>query len=179
MLLLVVSRLILVPFGWRVHKDAGEQQGVYISLLTEGEQKIMPNALAELPCSEPGPPESQAIPQSVADLSQRVAAWKPAWPGNDQSVMAGFVPRMTRLDRCPYGWKPHPKDLGQIIADSNEQETIRLMFGAVRSWGMGAREICRYLDSRGCKRRGGKRWAGAQSLVRAILARPKRENGLY
>src|ERR1700704_5913667 len=32
--------------------------------------------------------------------------------------------RMTRADRCPFGWRPDPADQDQLIEDAEEQEAI-------------------------------------------------------
>ena len=142
----------------------------------------MPNALAEPPCSEPRPSKSPTIAQSVADLSQRVAALE-ARLARKRPVSRGFgywigrrhVPRMTRPDRCPFGWKPDPSNPALLIQDGFEQHTIWYLIEAAQNPAMGPRALCRFLDSRGCKRRGGKRWAGAHSLVTSILKRHSAE----
>jgi len=33
--------------------------------------------------------------------------------------------RMTGPDGCPYGWRPDPADPDQLVADADEQATIR------------------------------------------------------
>ncbi len=78
--------------------------------------------------------------------------------------------RMTRPDRCPYGWRPHPHYPERLIEDTAEQHTIfRLVELAMVP--VSFRELCRRLDRAGCTRRGGKKWAGAHGLVRSILRR--------
>jgi hypothetical protein len=108
----------------------------------------------------------------VAALEARLARKRPVRNGR-------FVPRMTRLDRCPYGWRPNPKNPAELVPHWNEQEVIRHMFDAHKQKGLSGRALCRYLDASGFRRRGLKKWVGAHGIVRAILARPMQENGLY
>src|SRR5260370_13082332 len=73
--------------------------------------------------------------------------------------------RMTRPDRCPYGWQPDPADPGRLVEDAEEQETI----GRIREerrQGKGLRAIARVLDRAGIGCRGG---CWAHSAVRAVL----------
>ena len=141
----------------------------------------MLGALAEPPCSEPGQPESQtlaalwqrvatleALPERVAALEARLTRKRPVSNGRN-------VPRMTRPDRCPFGWKPHPQDPTKLVQDPLEQGTIWFLIEAAQNPAMGPRALCRWLDLHGHKRRGGKKWAGAHSLVRDILRRNSAE----
>ena len=75
--------------------------------------------------------------------------------------------RMTRPDRCPYGWQPHPVDTGLLIQHAEEQEAISRIR---ESWqrGGGMREIARMLNRAGNECRG-KPWT--HSAVRSILRR--------
>src|SRR5215469_11347982 len=75
--------------------------------------------------------------------------------------------RMTRPDRCPYGWMPHPVDKARLIEHSEEQETIARIR---QSWqkGGGMREIARMLNRAGIGCRG-KDWT--HSAVRSIIRR--------
>lgn len=75
--------------------------------------------------------------------------------------------RMTRPDRCPYGWQPHPVDTGRLIEHTEEQEAIARIR---QSWGKGGgmREIARILNRAGIECRG-KPWT--HSAVRSILRR--------
>ena len=75
--------------------------------------------------------------------------------------------RMTRADRCPYGWEPDPEDPGRLIKDREEQSAIALI-RQERTRGRGLREIARTLDQAGIACRGG-RWS--HSAVRSILRR--------
>jgi hypothetical protein len=77
--------------------------------------------------------------------------------------------RMGRADRCPFGYAPDPKDGTRLIELPDEQLTLQLMRDAAAK-GMGAREICRYLDKQNRDRRG-KRWEGAAGIVMTILKR--------
>jgi len=75
--------------------------------------------------------------------------------------------RMTRPDRCPYGWRPDPADPDRLIEDADEQATIRRIREKHRI-GRGLREIARRLDAAGIGCRGG-RWS--HSTVRSVLLR--------
>jgi site-specific DNA recombinase len=75
--------------------------------------------------------------------------------------------RMTRPDRCPYGWRPDPSDPDRLIENADEQATI----GRIREErrrGRGLREIARRLDLSGVRCRGG-RWS--HTTVRSVLLR--------
>lgn len=111
-------------------------------------------------------------PDTLTDLCRRMAAL--------ESRLARKRPdsngrRMTRFDRCPYGWKPHPKNPAVLIQDPLEQQMILRIIELAQIPAMGSRAMCRHLDSLGYKRRGGKKWAGAHGLVRAILKRNNAE----
>lgn len=119
--------------------------------------------------------ESQARPnETLRNLLDRVAALE-ARLARKQPQTIGR--RMTRPDRCPFGWKPHPKNPARLVQDPHEQQTIQHIIEVSQNPAMGPRAICRHLDSVGYKRRGGKRWAGAHGLVRAILDRANRSLG--
>ena len=75
--------------------------------------------------------------------------------------------RMTRPDRCPYGWRPDPSDPDRLIEDADEQATVRRI-REERRHGRGLREIARRLDVAGIGCRGG-RWS--HTTVRSILLR--------
>src|SRR5262245_63351146 len=47
--------------------------------------------------------------------------------------------RMTRADRCPYGWRPDPCDPDRLVEDAVEQATIRRILEE-RRIGRGLRE---------------------------------------
>ena len=75
--------------------------------------------------------------------------------------------RMTRPDRCPYGWRPDPSEPDRLVEDADEQATI----GRIREdrrRGRGLREIARRLDLAGVSCRGG-RWS--HTTVRSVLRR--------
>jgi site-specific DNA recombinase len=78
--------------------------------------------------------------------------------------------RMTRPDRCPYGWRPDPSDLSRLVEDEHEQATITRIRDE-RRHGRGLREIGRRLDMAGIPCRGG-RWS--HTTVRAVLLRSQR-----
>jgi len=63
--------------------------------------------------------------------------------------------RMTRADRCPYGWRPDPSDPDLLVEDADEQTTIRRIWEE-RRVGRGLREIARRLDAAGIACRGGR-----------------------
>jgi len=64
--------------------------------------------------------------------------------------------RMTRADRCPYGWKVDPDAPERLAEDAEEQATIARIRQAHKNGG-GLREIARSLDRAGIDCRGG-RW---------------------
>lgn len=77
--------------------------------------------------------------------------------------------RRTRADRCPFGWRPDPRDDKRLVPDTHEQTTIRrAQFLAAA--GLSLREVCRRLDQEGRTRRG-KSWANAHSVLGGILHR--------
>jgi len=82
--------------------------------------------------------------------------------------------RMTRLDRTPYGWKASEKDRAVLVRDEQEQEVIKRIVGMAQR-PLSFREMGRRLDADGFRRRRGKLWRGAHTLVRSIL----RREGLY
>jgi len=131
--------------------------------------EIMSSALA--PCSGVGQPESEALADTaeiLAGLCQRVAALERRLVKRRPDSNAR---RMTRSDKCPYGWKPHPKNPAVLIQDTAEQQSIFRLVEMAQDPKASFRELCRRLDNVGCKRRGGKKWAGAHGLVRSILRR--------
>src|SRR5215831_5862951 len=75
--------------------------------------------------------------------------------------------RMTRSDRCPYGWQPDPTDQERLVKDADEQANIARI-REERRHGRGLREIARRLDMAGIGCRGG-RWS--HTTVRSILLR--------
>ena len=78
--------------------------------------------------------------------------------------------RMTRPDRCPYGWQVDPADPGRLAEVSEEQAVIARIVRD-RHRGLGLREIARALDRAGLTCRGG-RWS--HSTVRSVLKRSGR-----
>jgi site-specific DNA recombinase len=75
--------------------------------------------------------------------------------------------RMTRPDRCPYGWRPDPSDPVRLVEDGDEQATIARIREERRK-GCGLREIARRLDAAGIACRGGQ-WS--HTTVRSVLLR--------
>jgi site-specific DNA recombinase len=75
--------------------------------------------------------------------------------------------RMTRPDRCPYGWRPDPANPGRLIEDDEEQAAIALIREEHRR-GKGLRAIARALDRAGMGCRG-RRWT--HMAVRSVLRR--------
>jgi DNA invertase Pin-like site-specific DNA recombinase len=75
--------------------------------------------------------------------------------------------RMTRPDRCPYGWQPDPADPGRLVEDTEEQAAIARIREEHRR-GKGLRAIARALDRAGIDCRG-RRWS--HSAVRSVLRR--------
>ena len=75
--------------------------------------------------------------------------------------------RMTRADRCPYGWKADPRQSDRLTEDVGEQVVIARIRRA-RENGATLREIAAGLDRAGLRCRGGQ-WE--HSTVRAILRR--------
>ncbi len=115
-------------------------------------------------------PESQTLAglaEIVTDLSRRMMTVERHLVKRRPDANARC---MTRPDKTPYGWKPHPKNPALLIEDRLEQQTI---FKLIEFAAQGAsyRELARRLDLAGYKRRGGKQWASAHGLVRSILRR--------
>jgi site-specific DNA recombinase len=82
--------------------------------------------------------------------------------------------RMTRADRCPYGWRPDPADPERLVEDAEEQKVIARIQEQRRNGG-GLREIARGLDRAGIDCRGG-RWS--HSTIRSVLRRTGAEEAL-
>lgn len=114
---------------------------------------------------------------ALAGLCQRLAALE-ALPGRVAALERRLVKRrpdtharrMTRPDRCPFGWRPG-RNLRLLTEDTDEQRVIFRLVELAQDPKASFRELCRRLDAVGCKRRGGKKWAGAHGLVRSILRR--------
>jgi len=85
--------------------------------------------------------------------------------------------RVTRPDRCPFGWRMDPADNERLAEAPEEQAAIALIRQAAPK-GLSYRGICRWLDAQGVQRRG-KRWAGGHGLVKKILegSKDKIDNG--
>lgn len=77
--------------------------------------------------------------------------------------------RMTRADRCPYGWRIDPNDETRLAIAPEEQATIARIRQAHKNGG-GLREIARSLDRAGIDCRGG-RWS--HTTIRSILRRAR------
>ena len=132
-------------------------------------------------CTGAGQPHLQALAdpsdtlaglcQRVAALEARLARKRPDSRSSADWINHRSIPRRTRLDHCPFGWKPSPSDPMLLIQDPVEQATIWFLIEAAQNPEWGPRALCRWLDSHGRKRRGGKPWAGAHSLVTSILKR--------
>lgn len=75
--------------------------------------------------------------------------------------------RMTRADRCPYGWRIDPVDPTRLIEDGEEQGIIKRIRQAHRDGG-GLREIARSLERAGIFCRQGS-WS--HTTIRSILNR--------
>jgi DNA invertase Pin-like site-specific DNA recombinase len=75
--------------------------------------------------------------------------------------------RMTRADRCPYGWRPDPSNPDSLVEDAEEQAAI-IRIWQKRQQGYGLREIARSLDREGVGCRG-RNWT--HSAVRSVLGR--------
>jgi site-specific DNA recombinase len=76
--------------------------------------------------------------------------------------------RMTRIDRCPYGWRPDPNDPKRLIEDADEQTIMATNIQLLRREGKGPRAIARGLNDAGLRCRG-KEWS--HSSIRSILRR--------
>jgi DNA invertase Pin-like site-specific DNA recombinase len=75
--------------------------------------------------------------------------------------------RMTRADRCPYGFRPDPSNPDNLVEDAEEQAAI-IRIRQKRQQGYGLREIARSLDREGVGCRG-RNWT--HSAVRSVLQR--------
>jgi site-specific DNA recombinase len=78
--------------------------------------------------------------------------------------------RMTRPDRCPYGWKVDPAHSDRLVEDSDEQAVIARILREKCEHASGLRAIARALEEAGIRCRG-RRWS--HSTIRAILERAK------
>ena len=76
--------------------------------------------------------------------------------------------RMTRPDRCPYGYGP--AEDGELIRIQDEQTVIALM-KAARDSGMSFKAIGKHLDQAGFARRDDGAWAKSPASIRKILKR--------
>jgi DNA invertase Pin-like site-specific DNA recombinase len=76
--------------------------------------------------------------------------------------------RMTRMDRCPYGWRPDASDPKRLVQDASEQVIMTTTIRALRQEGKGPRAIARSLNKAGLLCRG-KAWS--HSSIRSILRR--------
>src|SRR5262249_36444078 len=76
--------------------------------------------------------------------------------------------RMTRMDRCPYGWRPDPSDPRRLIEDADEQAIMGTTIPALHRAGKGPRAIARSLNNAGLLCRG-KPWS--HSTIRSIIRR--------
>jgi DNA invertase Pin-like site-specific DNA recombinase len=77
--------------------------------------------------------------------------------------------RMTRPDRCPFGWRPDEADSDRLAEEPAEQAVVARI-RQERRHGRGLREIARILDQAGIDCRGGQ-WS--HSTVRNILQRDR------
>jgi hypothetical protein len=77
---------------------------------------------------------------------------------------------MTRMDRCPYGWRPDPIDPKRLIEDPDEQAIKFTTIPSLRREGKWPRAIARRLNDAGLRCRG-KEWS--HSVVRSILRRSR------
>jgi site-specific DNA recombinase len=75
--------------------------------------------------------------------------------------------RMTRADRCPYGWQPD-QDAPERLAEDAEEQAVINRIRLERRQGRGLREIARRLDQAGIDCRGC-RWS--HTTIRSILNR--------
>jgi DNA invertase Pin-like site-specific DNA recombinase len=78
--------------------------------------------------------------------------------------------RMTRADRCPFGWRTHPAEPNRLMEDADEQRVI-VRIREEHKHGRGLREIARRLDAAGISCRGG-RWS--HTTIRSVLLRSAR-----
>jgi DNA invertase Pin-like site-specific DNA recombinase len=78
--------------------------------------------------------------------------------------------RMTRAERIQYGFQLDPENNKRVIPEPYEQENIALAlaFKEANPKATGY-AICRYLDSIGRTRRGGKSWANSSRLASKIV----------
>ena len=76
--------------------------------------------------------------------------------------------RMTRMDRCPHGWRPDPNDPKRLIEVPDEKAMMSATIPALHREGKGPRAIARSLNETGLRCRG-KDWS--HSAVRSIVRR--------
>ncbi len=115
------------------------------------------------------PEASPTLAETVAQLCRDVAELKARFT---RKTPKRGDRRLTRLDRCPFGYRPHPHDPAALTPDEDEQEAIERIVEFRQDSALSLMEICSLLDMRGRQRRG-KRWsdAGGKTLVRSILLR--------
>jgi hypothetical protein len=127
----------------------------------------------EEPQFEPGPLESETmtVSEHLAALEARLAVLEAKRIRRRPDTNRGRCrTRLSRSDRTPFGWKTSTRDPSVLVQDVFEQQTIQRVIELAQVPAHGPRVICRILDSLGLKRRG-KRWTGAHSLIKSILAR--------
>lgn len=78
--------------------------------------------------------------------------------------------RMTRADRCPYGYQAAGEDGAALIPVHDEQLVIQVMRTA-RESGRSFRDIGAHLDQLGHRRRNGQPWSTSPALISKILKR--------
>ena len=134
----------------------------------------MAELLAEPQCPQPvlpEPPTMAKFVEEVNGLSARLARLEARLAPRPRRINSGVCRTGWRPGRQRFGFRPHSKIPGRLVEDRHEQETINLIVQA-RAEGMGPRPICQHLDRLGRKRRG-KSWKGAHSLVAAVLKRAR------
>ena len=76
--------------------------------------------------------------------------------------------RITRVDRCQFGWQRDPNNPARLIENPEEQEVVKLIWRNHRA-GVGPREIARKLEDAGIRCRGARIWY--HTTVRSIIDR--------
>jgi len=117
--------------------------------------------------------ESESLAKVVARLRRDVAGVQ-----RDLAEIKTRLPKRptaggrlrTRPDRTPYGWRCRSGST-KLVPEKSEQMTISLLLEACRDENLSLRDLGKFLDSYGRKRRTGGSWAKAPGLIRAILLR--------
>jgi DNA invertase Pin-like site-specific DNA recombinase len=115
-----------------------------------------------------GDPDTTMMRQILSAFRQRERAIIRAMTRRGMRRHQAAGRRMSRADRCPFGWTVDPQNPDMMVHEPAEQETIEII-KELRGQGQGLRQIARWLEAHGIERRGKKNWP--HNVVRNILTR--------